>query len=129
MIPAPVTQLVNQRSIRMEIEDDRLIGGKQGIEVPVGKPMWMFGFRHKPEKVNDVDKPYLEIRKALLQNRDRRQRLHGCNIAGASHYNVGVLAIVSGCPVPNTDALGAMRLGVSHAQVLQVFLLIGDDRV
>src|ERR1700731_1541864 len=71
MIPAPVTQLMNQRSVRMEIEDDRLVGGKQGIEVPVGKAMRMFCFRNKTKKVNDVNKPYFEIGKALLQNRDR----------------------------------------------------------
>ncbi len=42
MIRAPVGELVNQRGIGMEVEDDRLVGGEERIEVAIGKPVRMF---------------------------------------------------------------------------------------
>src|SRR5579875_1086147 len=37
MIAAPVSELVNQRRIAMEVENDRPISGEETVEVAVGK--------------------------------------------------------------------------------------------
>ena len=40
-----ISQAVNQPGISMEIENDRLVSGEQGIEVLIGQTVWMFRAR------------------------------------------------------------------------------------
>ena len=129
VIPAPVTKFVNERSVGMEVEDHRLVGGKQRIEVPVGEPMRMFGLRHEAEKIHNIDESYLQIGEVLLQDCDRRKGLHGRDVAGTSHHGVGLLTVVAGRPVPDADAFGAVGDRIFHGEVLKMLLLIRDDDV
>jgi len=89
----------------------------------------MFSGWHQAEEIDDVDEAYLQIGEVFLENRDGRQCLHGCDIAGTSHHHVGFLAIIRGGPVPNTNALRAVRYGILHAEVLQVVLLVRNNYV
>src|SRR5580692_6836939 len=45
VILAPIAELVNERSITMEVEDHRLVDGEQRIEIAIGKSMRMFSLR------------------------------------------------------------------------------------
>ena len=67
--------------------------------------------------------------KSLFQNRNRGDRLHGRDVAGARHHHVGLGAVVGGGPVPDADALGAVRYGFFHGEVLKMVLLVRDDHV
>src|ERR1700733_4382695 len=126
---AAVAELVNERSVGMKVEDNRLVNGKQRIEIAIRKSVRMFALRHKPEKVDDVHETDFQITEALLQNCNRRERLHGCDIPGAGHHHIGIAAVIAGGPVPNADAFGAMLYGVLHRKVLEMLLLIGHDDV
>ena len=39
----------------MEIEDDRLIDGEEGIEIAIGEAVRMFRVGHEAKKIDDVD--------------------------------------------------------------------------
>src|SRR5450755_1979271 len=47
MILAPVAEFVDQRSVGVEVENDRLVGGKERIEIPIREPVRMFRLRHQ----------------------------------------------------------------------------------
>src|ERR1700686_292704 len=49
MIPAAITELVDQRRIGMEIKNYGLVGSEKRIKVAVGKSMRMLSLRHEPE--------------------------------------------------------------------------------
>jgi hypothetical protein len=50
---------------RGKIENDWLVGGKQGIEVTICKSMRMFGCGHKLEQIDHIDKTDLQLRELL----------------------------------------------------------------
>ena len=85
--------------------------------------------RHEAEQIDDIDEANLQIGEVLLQNRDRRERFHGGDVAGAGHHHIGLCAVVGGGPIPDADALGAVGHGFFHGEVLQMLLLVGDDHV
>src|SRR5579863_3194487 len=66
VILAPVTKLMNERSVGVEVEDHGFVSGKQRIEVPVGEAMGVFGLRHETEQIHNIDESYLQIGEALL---------------------------------------------------------------
>src|SRR5580692_8903339 len=65
----------------------------------------------------------------LLQNRNRGNRLHGCNVARASHNRIGLHAIIGGSPVPDADSFRAVGYGLFHGEVLQMILLVRDNNI
>ena len=73
VIGAAVAELVDQGSIRVKVENDWLVGGKQGIEVAVRKPVRVLGLGQQAEQIDDVDQANLKIREPLLQNFNSRQ--------------------------------------------------------
>src|SRR5580698_5532585 len=124
VILAPVTKFMYERSVGMEVEDHRFVGGKQGIEVPVGEAMGVFGLRHETEQIHNIDEPYFQIGEALLQDCDRREGLHSRDVTGTSHHGVGLFTIVARRPVPDADALGTVDDCIFHVEVLKMLLLI-----
>src|SRR5579862_3731631 len=72
MIPATVAEFVNERSIRVEIENDGFVDREERIEISVGESVWMFSVRHQTEEIDDVDEAYLKIREVFFENRDGR---------------------------------------------------------
>ena len=126
---AAVGQAVNQPRIAVEVEDDRLVDGEQRIEVAVGQPVRMLGAGLQLEQVDDVDEADLQVGELLAQQRRRGQRFLRRDVAGRGHHHVGLAALVVAGPVPDADALGAVRDRRVHVQVLQMDLLVGDDHV
>ncbi len=129
VIFAAVAELVDERSVGMEIEDDRLVDGEEGIEIAVGEAVRMFGVGQEAEKIDHIDEANFQVGKMLFENGDGGERFHGGNIAGAGDDDVGFLAIVGGSPIPNANAFGAVSDGVGHGEVLKMVLLVGDDDV
>src|SRR6266851_991098 len=129
MILATIAELVDERGIRVEVEDDGFVGGEKGIEVAIGESVRVFALWHEAEEIDDVDETDLQIREALLQDHDRRQRFHRCNISSTSHYHVGFLAVVCRSPVPNANALGTVGYRIFHVEVLKVVLLVRDNDI
>jgi hypothetical protein len=60
---------IGQPRIGVEIEDDRLIGSEQRIELVVGETVWMFGAGHQPKQIDDIDEAQLQLRKMLALQR------------------------------------------------------------
>ena len=46
----------------MKIEDDRLVQGKQTVEVIVRQPVHVLTLRHQTEQVDHVNEAYFEVR-------------------------------------------------------------------
>jgi hypothetical protein len=51
----------------MEVEDNRLIGRKQRIEIGIGQAMGMFVVRLQLEQVNYIDKSDLQIGESFAE--------------------------------------------------------------
>ena len=64
----PVGQLVDQRMIAMESEDDGLILGKQRIVFRIRQTMRMHEIGLQLHKVNHVDYADLKFRQSISQN-------------------------------------------------------------
>ena len=94
------------------------------IEIAVGQAVRMLAGRLQLEEIDDVDEADLEVGELLAQQRGRRQSFLRRNVAGRGHDDVGFAGLVIAGPIPDADALGAMRDGVVHVQVLQVLLLV-----
>ena len=129
MVRPPVRELVDQRSICMEIEDHRLILREQAIELPRREPMRMFLLRHQPKHIHHIHKPDLYIRQVLAKQSSGGQGLHRRDIAATGHDHVGLGALVVARPRPDAGALRAVRDRRVDIQVLQVHLLVRNDDV
>ena len=81
------------------------------------------------EEIDHIDKANLQVREFLAQQRGRGQRLLRRNIAGRGHDHVGLAGFVVARPIPDADALGAMRDRRIHVHELQMLLLVADDHV
>src|SRR5476649_1209212 len=88
VIRAVIRELVNERRIRVEVEDDRLLARENGIEVATGQTVRMIGVGHQPEQVHHVDEADLEVGEMFLQDLDGGERFHGGDIAGTGHHHV-----------------------------------------
>ena len=109
LVLAGVGQAVNQPGISVEVEDDRLVGSEQRIEIRIRQPVRMFRARLQLEKVDHVDETDLQVREFLAQQRRCGERLLCRDIAGGSHDQVRLATLVVTGPVPDADALGAVR--------------------
>ncbi len=89
----------------------------------------MLGAGLQLEQIDHVDEADLEVGELLAQQHGRGQRLLRGNVAGGGHHDVGLAAFVVAGPVPDADALGAVRDRRVHVHVLQVALLVADDHV
>ena len=119
VVSAAVGQPVNQPGIAMIGENDRLIGGKQRIEILIAQSMRMLGLRLDGHQIDDIDHAHLQVRKILAQHAHCGQCLQRRDITGAGHYYVRLAADVVAGPFPDTDARGAVLDGGVHVQPLQ----------
>ena len=113
----------------MKVEDHRLVHSKQRVELLVAHPMWMLRLRHQPKQIDHVNKPDLQLRAPLAQNRHRGQRFRSRNIARTRHHHIRVCTIVVRSEIPDADSLGAMVDRLLHRQVLQMRRLVRHNHV
>ena len=101
----------------MEVEDDRLVGGEQAVELALGRSVRVLRRRLQLEEVDHVDEAHLQVRKALAQDRGRRQRLLRGDVAAGGHDDVGLLALVvlarSQMPMPFAQCTMASSIVVN----------------
>ena len=102
---------------------------EQRVEVAVGQTVRVFRAGLQLEEVNDVDEADLQVGELFTQQRGRRQRFLRGNVARACHHYIGFASLIVARPVPDADALRAVRDRGIHVQVLQVQLLVGNDHV
>jgi hypothetical protein len=62
---------MNQPGIAMEVEYDRLVFGKQGIEVAVRQAVTVFRLWLEPVEIDNVHEADLQVGKMLTKNSDR----------------------------------------------------------
>jgi len=65
VIVATVRQTMNQPGLLVDVEDDRLVHREQGVEITIGKPVWVLRLGLKFEQVDHVDEPELDVREFL----------------------------------------------------------------
>jgi len=113
----------------VEIKNDRLVLGEQGIKVAIRKTVRMFRVGLQPVEIDHVDKTNLQIGKVLAQDGNRGQRLLGQNIARARHHHVRFCPVVGAGPLPDSNPLGAVNHCFIHIQIGKVRLLVGHNHV
>ena len=124
-----VGQAVDEPGIRVEVEDDGPVVGKQGRPLGIRQAMRVLVVRDQLEQVDAVDAADLELGEMLQQQVDGGERLVRADVAARGHDEIWLLAAIGAELRPDADALGAVDDGVLHGQVLQVLLLVGHDDV
>ena len=136
VVGALIGQLMHQRRVAMEREDDGLILRKQRIIIGIGQAVRVLGVGLKLYQVNDVDDADLQLRHRVTQDGDGSQRFRRGGIVCPSDAveqrradNTGAVAECAGCQ-------GGVFFGVfitknhglysSAQRAEQVFTLIGD---
>ena len=105
-VSSVIQELVYQRGVAVESEYNRLILGKQRVELGIRQTVRVLGMRLELHKIDDVDESDLYLGHFLAEYRDRRERLEGRGIAAASEHYVRLFALVVARPFPNAYALG-----------------------
>ena len=62
MVGSPVGEAVNQPWVPVKGKNHRLIGGEDGIEIPIGKSVRMLGGRLECHEIDYVHDPDLQSR-------------------------------------------------------------------
>src|SRR5215469_8783537 len=89
----------------------------------------MFGAWLHLEQVDYVDEEDLQIRELLPKKHSCGQSLLRGDIAGGSHDEIGLFALIVAGPLPNPNSLGAVRSRRIHIEVLKMQLLVRNDHV
>ena len=110
VVVAAIGELVDERGVAVEVEDDRLVEGEERVEVAIGEAVRMLGVGHEAEEIDDVDEANLEVGEASRGGWRRRPALPcvGMSPAQAMTTSGSLPSSVRG-PVPDADALGAVR--------------------
>ena len=124
-----VGQLMNERRVAVEGEDDRLILGKQHVVLGVGQAVRMLPLGLQLHQVNHVDHANLEFGQLFPQDGYGSQRFERRRLAAARHNNVRFCALIVGRPLPDADALGAVLHSLLHGQPLRTRMLGSHDDV
>ena len=130
MVGAAVGQAMDQPGIAVEVEDDRLVGGEQAVEVAVGQAVRVLAVGRELEQVDDVDEADLQSRGSAraAARPPPAPPWWGCRRRRPSPR-----------PAPSPSSLlawGQMlmplvqcAMACVHGHVLQVLLLVADDHV
>ena len=78
-IPA-VDQPVDEPWIAMEVEDHRLVGCEQAVEVRIAQTVWVFGGRCERKQFHHIHVTHLQCRDLLSEKFDRRQTFLGGDV-------------------------------------------------
>ena len=109
LVLAGVGQAVDQPGITMEVEDDRLVGREQRIEIRSVSPCGCSVLGCSLKRSTTLMKRIFRSGNSSRSNDRRGERLLCRDIAGRSHDQVRLATLVVTGPVPNADALGAVR--------------------
>lgn len=124
-----VRQSVDKPRVRVEVEDDGLVGCEEGRPLRVFKAVRVVFVADELEEIDDVDAADLEVGEMLQQEVDGGEGLVGGDVSTGGHHQVGLLTCIGGELGPDADSLGAMLDGCLHRKVLEVVLFVGDDDV
>lgn len=117
---AVVGQTVDEPGVRVEVEDNGLVGCEEGRVFRVFEAMRVVTVLDQFEEVDDVDEADLEFGEMVAEKCGCCQRFLRRDITTARHDEVGFLAGIVGSPLPDTNTLCAMSDGVFHVEELEV---------
>jgi len=116
---------VDQPRVTMEGEDERLVLGKDLVEIRVAQAVRVLGLRLQLHQVDDVDHPDFE----LGQDGNGSERLQCGHVATAGHHYIGRNGLIVAGPLPDADALGAVLDGGVLRQPLRRRVFAGDHDI
>ena len=129
MVGAPVGQPVNQPRIAMEGENDRLVPGKEDVEIFVTQAVRVFAGGLQAHEIDHVDDADLQFRKIAAQHFNRGEGFQSWHVTGASHDDIRFAALIVAGPGPNADAGRAMLNSALNVEPLRGGLFTGDNDV
>jgi hypothetical protein len=113
----------------MEIEDDGLIVSEDVCPLLVGHSMGMVNRGDELEEIDNVDESDLELWEVLAEKSSGSEGFLGGDITAGSHDEIRLLTVVVGCPIPDSDTLGAVSNGLLHREELEMLLLVCNNDV
>lgn len=129
VVGAAVGQPVDRPRVRVESEDDGLVGRKQIIEVDIAQTVRVLAFRLQAHQVDDINHANPEVGQMLAHDRNSCQRFQRRHVTAAGHHDVRLCLLVVACPLPDTDALGAMFDRFVHGQPLRRWVFSRDHDI
>ena len=120
---------MNEPGVAVVSEDDGFVFGEEGVEIRIAQAVRMFGAWLQGHDVDDIDDAHFELRTMVSQHFDGGECFECRNISGASHDDVGFVAVVVAGPWPDAQAGRAMFDGRIHVEPLGRGLFAGDDHV
>ena len=124
-----VGQLMNERRVAVEGEDDRLILGEQHVVLGVGQAVRMLPLGLQLHQSTTLTTRTLSSGSSSRQDGYGSQRFERRCLAAARHNNVRLCALIVGRPLPDADALGAVLHSLLHGQPLRTRMLGSHDDV
>lgn len=124
-----VDQTVHKPRVRVEVEDNWPVIGKQSSPLSIRQSMGVVIVVNQLEEINHVDTSNLELWEVLEQQIDGGERLASCDISAAGHDYVGLHTIIGTELRPDAATLGAVLDSFVHGKILQMILLIGHDNI
>lgn len=126
---AVVGHSVNQPWVGVEVKNDGLVLSEEGLELIVTQTVGMVVMWDQLEQVDDVDKADLDLWQMLPEEGNSSKRLLCWDITTRDHDDIGLLVFAVGGKLPDSNALGAVNDSIVHVEVLEMFLLIGNNDV
>lgn len=124
-----IRQTMDQPGIGVEVKENGFVICEDGAEFVVGETMRMRPFGHQFEEADDVYKADFQEGEMFAKEGCGGKGFVRRHVAARRHYDVGFAVLVVGSPVPDSKALCAVGDCLLHVEVLEVFLLVGDDDV
>jgi len=126
---ALVGKTVDQPRVGVEVENNRLVIGKDGIVLGVGQTVWMIAIGLQLEQVDDIDEANLQLGKMLTKKGSSSKRFLRASVTATCHDDIRLCTCIVGGPRPNTKTLATVGDGVFHVEELKVVLLVGNNDV
>ena len=96
MVVPLVRQLVHNRRVAVESENNRLVFCKHPVEIFILNSMRMLPRRLQRKQVHHIYKPHLQLRHPHPQHRHRCQRLKCRHVARACNHDVRLVLCIAG---------------------------------
>lgn len=126
---ATIRKTVHEPGIRVKVENTRYVICKDGLVLMCLETMRMLRVINEFEQVDYVYEADFEVGEVCAEEGGGGEGFVRRHVAAGGHYNVWFSAAVVAGPLPDADTFCAVGDGLVHSEVLQVFLLVGDDYV
>lgn len=126
---ALVGKTVNQPRVGVEVENNRLVIGKDGSVLSIGQTVRMVAIGLQLEQVDDIDEANLQLGKVLTKKGSSSKRFLRASVTATCHDDIRLFTCIVGGPRPNSKTLATVGDSFFHVEELKVILLVGNNDI